>query len=94
MQNQKNATRLANGLPYNFCGCVDSKVLLTKNLKYAANLVNGSVGFAKETIYIKNEISASKLPMYVLTDFGDTYTGKSFLSEWPIKTWVDTNQAY
>ena len=43
--------------------CMDSKVLLPKNLKQATNLVNGSVGFAKEIIYTKNETPASNLPM-------------------------------
>ena len=54
---------------------LDSKVLLTKELKHAANLVNGSVGFAKEIIYAENESLSNNLPMYVSVDFSDTYTG-------------------
>ena len=59
--------------------CVDSKKLLTKKLKQAANLVNKSVGFVKDVIYAKNETPASNLAMYVIVDFGDIYTGLPFL---------------
>ena len=41
-------------------------------------MINGSVGFAKEIIYAKNEISACNLPICVLVGFGDIYTGESF----------------
>ena len=47
--------------------CVDSKVLLTKSLKQAENLVNGSIGFVKEIMYAKNEIQpATSLCMLLL----------------------------
>ena len=65
-------------LPNQFFTCMDSKVLLPKNLKQATNLVNGSVGFAKEMIYFKSKSPTSNLPIYVITDFADMCTGESF----------------
>ena len=56
--------------------CVGSKDLLTKNLKQAANLVNGNTGIVKDIIYAENETPANNLLMYVILDFGNTYTGK------------------
>ena len=55
-----------------------SKVSLTKNLKQAANLVNGSTGIVKDIIYAENETQANNLPMYVIVDFGNMYTGQRF----------------
>ena len=56
-----------------------SKVLLTKNLEQAEKLVNGSVGFVKEMIYVKRETPASNLPMYVILEF--FYTNKPFFGD-------------
>ena len=56
--------------------CVGSKDLLTKNLKQAANLVNGSTGIVKDVIHVENDTPANNLSVYVFVDFGDTYTGK------------------
>ena len=53
------------------CVCMDSKVLVAKKLKQAANLVNGSIGFVKEMIWAENETLSSNLPIYFLSDFGD-----------------------
>ena len=44
---KKITERQANGLPSQHFVCVDSTVLFTKNLKQAANIINGSVGFVK-----------------------------------------------
>ena len=52
--------------------CVASKVLLTKDLKQAANLVNGSTGIVKDVIYAKNDTLANNLPMYVIVDFDNS----------------------
>ena len=51
----------------------------TKDLKQAANLVNGCVGFGKDISYAGNENLVSNLPIYVIIDFGDKYTDKPFL---------------
>ena len=71
----------ANGVPNQIFLCVGAKVLLTKNLKQAANLVNGSTGIVKDIIYAENETPANNLPMYVIVDFGDSYTGESFFGD-------------
>ena len=58
---------------------MDSKVLFTKNLKWVANLVNGSVQIMKNIIHDENRTPANNLPMYFMSDFGYTYTNKRFL---------------
>ena len=60
--------------------CVDSNVLLTRNLKQTASLVNKIVGFVKQIIDDVNENLFSSLPMYILVDFGKTYTKQNFFS--------------
>ena len=69
--------------------CLVSKFLLTKNLKQAANLVHRSVGIIKDIIYAEKETLANNLHMYVIVDFGDTYTGKLSFGDDPDKRgWV------
>ena len=60
-----------------------SEVLLTKNSKQAANLVNRSGGFAKEIICAGNETPDSNLHMYVLVEFCEMYTDKRFFRNYP-----------
>ena len=71
--------------------CVGSKVSLTKNLKQEANLVNGSTGIVKDIIYAQNDTPVNSLPMYVIVDFGDMYTGEPFFEDDVEKRgWVPT----
>ena len=72
---QTISKKQANGLPNQICACVDPKVLLIKNLKQAANLVNGSTGIVKEIVYAEHKYPENNLPMYVIVDFGNMYTG-------------------
>ena len=66
--------------PMNLYVCAYSKMLSTKILKQAANLVKKSVDFVREIVYAKNHIPSSNLPMYIITDFGDMYTDQKFFS--------------
>ena len=68
----------AQNLPNEMYLCVGSKVSLTKNLKQEANLVNGSTGIVKDIIYAEGDTPVNSLPMYVIVDFGDMYTGQRF----------------
>ena len=54
------------------------KNVTDKNLKQVYNLVNRNVRFVEEIPYDVNETSISSLPIYVLANFGETYTGQSF----------------
>ena len=79
----------AKGLPNQLLVRVGSKVLLTKNLKQAANLVNRGTGIAKDIIYAENDTPANNLPIHIIVDFGDTYTGKSLFEDYPdIGGWI------
>ena len=69
-----------NGLP-NEKKCVDLKVLLTKILKQAANLLNCCMEIVKEIVYAEHETLEKKLPIYVIVDFWDTYIGKYFFED-------------
>ena len=77
-ETEKFSEREENSLPDHFFVFVDSKVLLTKNFKWSATLVNESVGFVKDIIYVKNETLANNMPMYVIKDFEYIYAGKPF----------------
>ena len=60
--------------------CVDAKVMLLHNLKQESNLVNGSVGYVKEIVYEDGQ-GPPRLPLYVVVDFGDFYTGVNFFEK-------------
>ena len=70
------ARKLANELFL----CVDAKVMLLHNLKQESNLVNGSMGYVKEIVYEDGQGPPS-LPLYVLVDFGEFYTGVNFFEK-------------
>ena len=72
---EKFARRLANELFL----CVDAKVMLFHNLKQDSNLVNGSVGYVKDIVYEEGQGPPS-LPLYVIVDFGEFYTGPKNIS--------------
>ena len=47
------------------------------------------MGIVKDIIYAKNETPANNLPIYIITDFVDMYTGNFFLEDDPDKRgWV------
>ena len=70
--------RQTNNRPNQLFLCVGSKVLLTKNLKQAAVLVKRSTEIVKDIIYAENDTPTNNLPMYIIVDFDNTYTGKYF----------------
>ena len=51
--------------------------MLIYNTKKDAKLVNESMGFAKDVIYMVGT-SPHSLPMFVLVDFGTEYNGEKF----------------
>ena len=61
------------------CVCVGSKLLLTKNLKQAANVINGRTGIVKDSIHAENETPTNNLLMYVIVNFDNRYTGEFIL---------------
>ena len=66
-------------------------MLLTRTLKEAANLVNGSIGFGKEIIYSENETPASNLPMYVIVKFDGRTLVSLFPNDLDEYVWYQSN---
>ena len=68
------STTTAGGLDILLFLCIGAKVLLTKNIWQHAGLCNGAVGTVVDIVY-DDESIAPGLPVCVLVDFKDDYTG-------------------
>ena len=68
---------IANGLDKVTYICVGAKVMITQNLWQQCGIVNGSTGIIIDIVY-SPDTPPPGLPVCVLIDFGDEYTGPSF----------------
>jgi ATP-dependent exoDNAse (exonuclease V) alpha subunit len=60
--------------------CVGAHISLTINLCSKANLVNGATGVVKDIVYAEDK-KPPDLPILVMVDFGEAYTGPSFFPD-------------
>lgn len=63
--------------------CVNAMVTLQINLCLAAGLVNGTEGLVKDIVYDDSSDGSdpTRLPKFVMVDFGSKYTGPSFFPD-------------
>ena len=81
------STANAGGLESRTYLAVGARVLLTKSTWQQAGLCNGAVGIVVDIVY-DQESPPPKLPLTVIVDFGESYTGRAFFEEDDHRGWV------
>jgi hypothetical protein len=86
------STESARKLSPNSNSCIDTKIMLLRNINISVGLVNGSIGTVKEVIYDDN-VNAPNLPQYLIVQLND-YTGPPFFTGEGQEKWVPMYQLH
>ena len=81
---RKKASDSFQQLPNHAFYAIDSKVLLTRNIKPIYGLANGSTGYVKGFVWdtsVTDETISDATSVLIWADFKDQYTGKPFFTD-------------